>query len=94
MVTLRIEHDIKDFALWRRAFDRFADARKQAGVRAHRVHQPIGDPSYIHIDLDFDDQASAERFLEFLRTKVWSDVDSAPALQGVPVTSILRRADD
>jgi hypothetical protein len=94
MVTLRIEHEIKDINVWRRAFDRFADARDHAGVRGHRVHQPIGDPSYVHIDLDFTDQDSAERFLEFLRTKVWSVVENAPALQGVPVTTILRQIED
>lgn len=33
MATLHIEHPITDFESWTAAFARFADARRQAGVR-------------------------------------------------------------
>lgn len=33
MATLRIEHSISDFSVWKGAFDRFAAIRDQAGVR-------------------------------------------------------------
>jgi hypothetical protein len=33
MTTLRIEHAISDFSTWKAAFDRFAGAWAQAGVR-------------------------------------------------------------
>jgi hypothetical protein len=89
LTTLRIEHAISDFTEWRQAFDRFSSAREQAGVRHHRVHQPLEDPNYVLIDLDFDDQPAAERFLGFLRTKVWSVPENAPALEGTPVTRLL-----
>ena len=44
MATLHIEHPITDLETWRGAFNAFADARKNAGVRAQRVRQPVGDP--------------------------------------------------
>lgn len=93
MTTLRIEHPVSDFSVWRQAFDRFADARQQSGVRSHRIHQPVDDANYVLVDLDFDDQASAERFLEFLRTKVWSVPENAPALAGNPMTKLLDSKD-
>ncbi len=52
MPTLHIEHAITDFRTWLAAFGRFADARRNAGVRDERVHQPVGDPHYVIIDLD------------------------------------------
>jgi hypothetical protein len=36
MATLHIEHAITDFAVWRTAFDRFADARDRAGSSGPR----------------------------------------------------------
>lgn len=92
MTTLHIEHPITDFDQWTTAFERFAAARAQAGVRAHRVLRPVDDPAYVLVDLDFDDTLAAEAFLDFLRTRVWSSPQASPALAGTPVTRILRLA--
>ena len=92
MTTLHIEHAISDFDQWLTAFQRFADARAQAGVRAHRVQRPVDDPNYVVIDLDFDTVDDAQRFLGFLQTKVWSSPQNAPALVGAPQTRILQSA--
>ena len=90
MATLHIEHPITDFGTWNAAFARFADAREQAGVRQQRVQQPVDDPAYVVIDLDFDTVAEAERFLGFLRSDVWGVSENAPALAGTPQTRILQ----
>lgn len=92
MVTLHIEHPITDYETWSSAFDRFADLRREAGVRAHRVHRPIDDPRYVVIDLDFDTIEQAEGFLGFLKTKVWGNQANSPALAGDPETMILQPA--
>ena len=92
MTTLHIEHAISDFDQWLTASQRFADARAQAGVRAHRVQRPVDDPNYVVIDLDFDTVEGAQRFLGFLQTKVWPSPQSAPALVGEPQTKILEPA--
>lgn len=92
MTTLHIEHPITDLNVWLAAFDRFADARAKAGVRAQRVLHPIDDPNYIVIDLDFNTTDEARRFLAFLQTNVWSSTDSAPALAGAPQTKLLQSA--
>lgn len=92
MVTLHIEHPITDFDTWRAAFGRFEPVRAQHGVRAVNVQQPVDDPRYVVVDLDFDTTAEAEAMLAFLRAKVWASPDSAPALVGAPQTRILERA--
>ena len=89
MATLRIEHPIRDYELWQSAFDRFAQAREQAGVRSYVIRRPADDPGYLMIDLEFGSAEQAGAFAEFLRTRVWSAPDSSPALAGAPVTRIL-----
>lgn len=93
MPTLHIEHAILDFDLWKAAFDRFAELRQRSGVLRHRIQQPVDDPRYVVIDLDFETTGEAERFLAFLREKVWSSAQNAPALAGTPQTRILEPVD-
>ena len=89
MPTLHIQHPITDFDVWAKAFQRFADARNQAGVRAQRVRRPVDDPSYVVIDLDFDSTDQAVAFRRFLEAQVWGNQENAPALAGTPQTMIL-----
>lgn len=89
MTTLHIEHAITDFTVWQAAFQSFAPAREQAGVRAYTVRQPVDDPHYVVIDLEFDAPSGADAFNNFLHTKVWSVPSSSPALIGAPTTRIL-----
>jgi len=90
MATLHIEHPVTDFGTWKAAFDRFADLREKSGVRGHHIQQPVGDDHYVVIDLDFQTSGEAEQFLDFLRTKVWTSLENAPALAGAPVAKILQ----
>lgn len=92
MPILHIEHAITDFATWKQAFDRFEPERREAGVVSHTIRQPIDDDRYVVVDLDFPDAASAQRFRDFLTTRVWANPDNSPALAGEPVTSILQDA--
>jgi hypothetical protein len=89
MATLHIEHAVTDLAVWRAAFDRFADRRREGGVSAERVSQPVDDAHYIVVDLDFPTRGQAERFLGFLESTVWASRNSSPALAGTPQTRIL-----
>lgn len=92
MVTLHIEHSITDLETWAAAFSRFADARRHAGVRDHRVRRPLDDEHYVVIELDFDSAEAAAGFRDFLRAVVWSDAGNAPGLAGEPRTLLLEAA--
>lgn len=89
MFTLRIEHEIHGFAMWKGAFDRLIAIRERAGVRNHRVFCPVDDPNYVLIDLDFERADAAEGFLAMLHRDVWRSSEAAPALAGRPQTRII-----
>ena len=89
MTTLRIEHPISDFQLWKTAFDRFAEARANAGVRSFAIRQPVNDHLYLMLDLEFDTADRAEAFAQFLAQHVWSTPAASPGLAGPPQTRVL-----
>jgi hypothetical protein len=89
MYTLNIEHAITDFPTWKAAFDRFADARAQAGVVAHRIRRPVDDRHCLVIELDFETRGNADAFRQFLTTVVWPNSEASPALAGRPTARVL-----
>ena len=93
MPTLHIEHAISDLATWLGAFNQFADARRDAGVTAQRIHQPVDDAKYIVVQLDFDTSEDAERFKDFLESVVWKSQELSPGLAGTPRARILREVE-
>jgi len=89
MITLHIEHPITAYDTWKSAFDCFAAARGEAGVRAQRISRPVDDDHYVVVDLDFVTADEAESFLGFLRERVWAVRDASPALAGEPLARVL-----
>ena len=89
MATLHIEHAITDYLTWKAAFDRFADRRAAAGVMSERIHQPVDDPRYVILQLDFDSAQHATAFRGFLETQVWSTPSNSPGLAGSPRAVVL-----
>ncbi|MFG2887953.1 hypothetical protein [Streptomyces sp. NPDC048248] len=89
MTTLRVEHSVTDFDLWKGWFDRFSEFRRQSGVLRCHVQRAVGDPQYVVFDLDFETLGEAVRFLVLLETKVWSSSEHAPALVGTPQAKLL-----
>lgn len=88
MNTLRIEHPITDYSVWKQAFDRFSDLRQANGVRSHVIKRPVDDPNYVVAELNFDTAEAAQAFLGMLRSRVWSTPANSPALAGDPITRI------
>lgn len=87
MTTAHIEHAVKDFTAWKAVFDRFDDVRTEHKVRRYDISQPVDDPHYVIIALDFDTQPEAEAFLAFMRG-VWGSAQAATVLAGTPKTRI------
>lgn len=92
MPILLIEHEISDFDTWHQAFDRFAERRSQGGVQRERILQPVDDPGYVMVDLEFATLGEAQGFKQFLETQVWSTPANSPALVGTPRARIMDRA--
>lgn len=89
MTSLHIEHAISDLSTWTGAFNALADVREKMGVTKASVRQPVDDPHYVVVDLDFGTTEQAETFLAFLRENVWANPKNAPALVGAPEARVL-----
>jgi hypothetical protein len=91
--TLQLEHAIKDFAMWKAAFDRDPIDRRGLGVRRHRVSRPLDDPNYVVVELDFDSTSEAEACGAALR-ELWGSREAAPALVGAPRVRIVESVEE
>lgn len=73
MAVLKIEHRVRDFDSWKKAFDGDPVGREQGGVRGYRILRATTDPNLVFIELELDGVSDAEAFLVRLRT-LWSRV--------------------
>jgi len=89
MATLHIQHPITDFETWTTAFNRFREARRNAGVQAQRIQRPVDNERYVVIDLDFETVDKAQTFLAFLRNTIWASAANSPGLMGTPEALVL-----
>ena len=88
MPILSFEHAIKDFAMWKAAFDRDPIDRRKLGVRRHRVYRPLNDPAYVLGELEFATAEQAHACSAELQ-RLWTSRQAAPALAGAPTVRIL-----
>ena len=88
MIIVQAEHGIRDFDVWRAAFDRDPLHREDAGMRRYRLARAVNDPHYLIMDFEFDDVSAAEAFDAALHG-LWGSRTAAPALLGRPHTRLL-----
>ena len=81
MPILQIEHAVRDYDAWKKAFDSDLVGREQGGVRRYRVLRPTDDPNYIVVELEFDTSDEAEAFRAALRD-LWGRVGDDLGLDG------------
>src|ERR1700692_1232881 len=86
-----IRHKVKDFSIWKKAFDDHAPARGSAGLSNARLYHSVGDLSEVVILFDTDDIAKAKQFVSS------ADLKSAMTAAGVidkPDVFVLTNAND
>jgi len=88
MTILHIEHPIRDFDTWKKAFESDPIGRERSGVRRYQILRPVDDPNYVMIDLEFDSSKAAEALLAALR-ELWQSPAAMSALAGSPQTRIV-----
>ena len=90
MYTLRIEHQVHDYAAWKGVFDADPADRRGSGVRRYRVSRSGPDGNQVHVDLDFDDVESADAMLGRLRP-IWAGTGASVMVD--PVGSVLEQVE-
>jgi hypothetical protein len=81
MPILQIEHAVRDYDAWKRAFDSDPVGREQGGVRCYRVLRSTDDSNYVVVDLEFDSAGEAEAFRSALH-ELWSRAGGDLGLEG------------
>lgn len=80
MPILQIEHRVRDYDAWKRAFDSDPVGRAQGGVRGHRIVRGVDDPNLVAIELEFDTAEAAESFRGALE-QLWGRVGDELGLE-------------
>jgi len=81
MPILQIEHGVRDYDAWKRAFDSDPIGRERGGVRRYRILRPTDEPNYVAVELEFDDEAKAGAFRQAL-LGMWGRVEGELGLEG------------
>lgn len=68
-----IEHPVRDFDGWKRAFDADPAGRARLGVRRDHILRAADDPAHVAIELEFGTAAEAEALLAAMRP-LWERV--------------------
>lgn len=64
MSVLIIQHPVRDFQAWKKAFDTDPAMRAHNGVTRHAIYRPHGDPPYVIVILEFSSPEQARKFLD------------------------------
>jgi hypothetical protein len=89
MIIVHAEHGIRDFDLWKAAFDRDPLHREGTGMRRYRLARAVNDPHYLIMDFEFESVDAAEAFEAALHG-LWGSRTAAPALLGRAHTRLLQ----
>ena len=84
MIILRIEHEVVSYEGWKKAFDNDPIGRKKSGVKRYHIYQPVDNPKYVIIDLEFDSLAQAqmaEKALQNMMVKVVGTLVIGPLIK-------------
>jgi hypothetical protein len=81
MPILQVEHKVRDFESWKKAFDNDPVGRVQGGVRRYRIARLVDDPNHVLIELEFDTEGEAETFRMGLQ-ELWGQVGDRLGIEG------------
>jgi len=82
-----VVHDVKDYDVWKRAFDAHAGARKRAGLIAHAVNRSVEQPNRV---VAFLQAAQAEALQAFLKSPDLRQTMEAAGVLGAPHVTLVQ----
>ena len=62
MASILIQHQVKDFALWKKAFDSHAGLRTSSGELSAQIYRDESDPNKLTVINKWSSMASAQKF--------------------------------
>ena len=64
MASMLVQHQVKDFAEWKREYDSAADLRSSNGELSDRIYRDASDPNRLTIMFKWDSLANAQKYAQ------------------------------
>ena len=81
MVRMFIRHVVRDYGVWRRAYNAFDEERRGMGVVGHAVYRAVAKPNEVTVSHDFASISKAKAFAGSRRLR---EVMKGAGVQGTP----------
>jgi heme-degrading monooxygenase HmoA len=89
MATMLIQHQVKDFATWRKVFDSSNGLRTSHGEIANRIYRDANNPNRVTVVNTWDTLANAQKFAHSPELKAAME---KAGVEGPPNISFLNEA--
>jgi quinol monooxygenase YgiN len=64
MASMLIQHQVKDYAAWKKVFDSVSDLRKSSGELSAQIYRDAGDPNKLTVMNKWNSVANAQKFAQ------------------------------
>jgi quinol monooxygenase YgiN len=64
MVNLFVRYKVKDYTVWKAAFDSFIETRRAGGEKSYQIFQTDSNPNDVLLFLEWDSLANARTFMD------------------------------
>ncbi len=64
MASMLVQHQVKDFADWKKVYDSVADLRSSNGELSDKIYRDESDPNSLTIIFKWDSIANAQRYAQ------------------------------
>lgn len=89
MVRMFVRHVVRDYRVWRGAYNAFDKERREMGVVGHAVYRAVAKPNEVTVSHDF---ASISRAKAFARSRRLRQVMKGAGVRGTPTIWFVKRA--
>jgi quinol monooxygenase YgiN len=89
MASMMVQHQVKDFAAWKKVFDSAIDMRKSSGELSAQVYRDSTDPNKITTINKWNTLANAQKFAHSPELKAAME---KAGVVGAPIVSFLNEA--
>ena len=89
MVRMVIQHVVREYRTWRRAYNSFDRERRKMGVARHAVFRAVARPNQITVTHDFASLSKARAFAASRRLR---EVMKGAGVRGKPTIRFVRPA--
>ncbi len=62
MTSMLVQHKVKDFTEWKKAYDSVADLRASNGELSDKIYRDVSDPNRLTVIFEWDSLARAQKY--------------------------------